>query len=480
MGWTVAIGVATAALVIVQAFVLARIVVAGFQQHASLADERGPIIVLAAVIAGRALLSVVAEGAAQASSARAKSELRRAVLAHSMRLGPVWLTGSKSGELTMLCTRGIDALDGYFARYLPQIGLACIVPASVVIAIWTQDALSALLIAVTLPLIPLFMAVIGSFTKRQVDRQWSAIALLSGHFLDVVAGLPTLKAFGRAKAQAASIAEVGDRYRRTTMGVLRVSFLSALALELVATLSVALVAVAIGLRLVSGHLTLTAGLTVLLLAPEAYLPLRLVGQHFHSAAEGIGAAERMTAILQTPVSVTGERTDIPDLASTEIVVDNVSFTYPSRTVPALSEQSLTIRPGSRDRAGRFQRGWKVHAARATHGFCLPRQWTGAPSRRDVTLPLSDVAPDAWRAQVAYSAASAAPRVGHGRRSRPTGCSRRNRRRRTPRLGVGWTRLERRRGTANPARRALDGHRRRRRRLVGRSGATSRACSHPVS
>ncbi|HVQ88079.1 MAG TPA: thiol reductant ABC exporter subunit CydD [Actinomycetes bacterium] len=398
----VLVGFLTAAFVIVQAFVLARIVVAGFQHGASLGDERGAIFFLAVVIACRALLAAATESAAHASSAGAKSELRRAVLAHALQLGPVWLSGSRSGELTMLCTRGIDALDGYFARYLPQIVLAVIVPISVVAAIATQDLVSALLVAVTLPLIPLFMAVIGSLTKRKVDRQWSAIALLSGHFLDVVAGLPTLKAFGRAKAQAASIAEIGDRYRRTTMGVLRVSFLSALVLELVATLSVALVAVAIGLRLVSGHLTLTAGLTVLLLAPEAYLPLRLVGQYYHSASEGIGAAERMTAILETPLPVVGDRDEIPDLSTTELVVENVTFTYPGHTAPAFAEQSLTIRPGAVTALAGPNGAGKSTLLTLLMSFATPDSGQVVLKSHDgTTTPLHDIAPDAWRAQIAY-------------------------------------------------------------------------------
>ena len=198
---TVVIGVLTAGLVITQAFVLARILVAGFQEGASLADERSAIVLLAILVLGRAALAWATESSANASSAQAKSELRAAVLDHAVRLGPVWLAGTRSGELTTLSTRGVDALDGYYARYLPQLVLACIVPVAVVVAIATQDLLSAVLVALTLPLIPLFMVIIGTFTRRSVDRQWSALAMLSGHFLDVVAGLPTLKAFGRSKAQ---------------------------------------------------------------------------------------------------------------------------------------------------------------------------------------------------------------------------------------------------------------------------------------
>ena len=409
---TVVIGVLTAGLVIVQAFDLARIIVAGFQQGASLESQRGPIALLAIVVLGRALLAWATEASAHASAAKAKSELRGSVLDHAVRLGPVWLAGTRSGELTTLCTRGVDALDGYFSRYLPQLVLACVVPVAVIAAIATQDLLSALLVALTIPLIPLFMVVIGSFTRRSVDRQWSALAVLSGHFLDVVAGLPTLKAFGRAKAQTASIAEVGDRYRRTTMGVLRVSFLSALVLELVATLSVAVVAVAIGLRLVSGDLTLVAGLTVLLLAPEAYLPIRLVGQYFHAAAEGVGAAERMIAVLETPLPMTGASTEVPDLRSTDVVVSGVTVTYPQRAVPALRDQTLVVRPGLVTAVAGTNGAGKSTVLALLMGFVAPAAGEVLLRGPDgSTVSLSSLSPDAWRSQISYLAQD--PHLGEG-------------------------------------------------------------------
>ena len=409
---TVVIGVLTAALVIVQAFVLARIVVAGFQQGASLEDERGAMIVLAGVVLGRAALAWATESSANASSAQAKSELRAAVLDHAVRLGPVWLAGTRSGELTTLSTRGVDALDGYYARYLPQLVLACIVPVAVIAAIATQDVLSAVLVALTLPLIPLFMVVIGTFTRRSVDRQWSALAMLSGHFLDVVAGLPTLKAFGRGKAQTATLAEVGDRYRRTTMGVLRVSFLSALVLELVATLSVAVVAVAIGLRLVSGGMTLTAGLTALLLAPEAYLPIRLVGQYFHAAAEGVGAAERMLAVLETPLPMTGSSTLVPDLGTAEIVVRDVTVRYPDRTAPALEHQDLVVRPGVVTALAGPNGSGKSTLLALLMGFVAPVEGVVLVRGTDGSeVSLADLDPDAWRTQISYLAQS--PYLGAG-------------------------------------------------------------------
>ncbi len=171
----------------------------------------------------------------------------------------------------------------------------------------TQDPLAAVIIALTVPIIPLFMVLIGRYTQARVDRQWATLGVLSGHFLDVVAGLPTLKIFNRAKAQVATIRAVGDQYRASTMGVLRISFLSSLVLELLASLSVAIIAVSIGLRLVEGTMELSTGLAVLILAPEVYLPLRLVGQHFHAAADGVGAAERMFEVLEADAPPRGDR-----------------------------------------------------------------------------------------------------------------------------------------------------------------------------
>ena len=190
------------------------------------------------------------------------------------------------------------------------------------------------------------MILIGLYTQGRVDKQWSTLSRLSGHFVDVVAGMSTLKAFGRAGAQAKTVREIGDRYQSTTMGVLRVSFLSALVLEVLAMLSVALVAVSIGLRLVDGTMTLQAGLLVLILVPEVYLPLRMVGTHFHAAAEGLGAARQMIEILEEDPPASGPRTDVPDLATATISFSDVGVGYVGREDSAVEGLSFAIAPGS--------------------------------------------------------------------------------------------------------------------------------------
>ena len=205
-----------------------------------------------------------------------KSQLRRRLTDHTLRLGPSWLAGHRSGEVTTLATRGLDGLDAYFARYLPQLVLACVVPFAVLIRVGLADWLSGLIIGLTLPLVPVFAILVGLHTKAVTQRQWRLLARLGGHFLDVVEGLPTLKLFGRAKPQAEVIGQVTDEYRIATMASLRIAFLSGFVLELTAALATALVAVEVGLRLLAGHMSYQTALLVLLLTPEAYLPLRAV------------------------------------------------------------------------------------------------------------------------------------------------------------------------------------------------------------
>lgn len=399
---TILLGLAAAGLIIAQAFLLARIIVAGFQREMTAADLAGPIGALLAVIAARAAIAWLIELTGHAGAARAKSELRMEVLHHVTRLGPGWLSQRETGELTTLCTRGIDSLDGYFANFLPQLVLAFTVPTLVIVAIFTQDPLSALLVLVTVPLIPVFMGVVGKFTGRSVDRQWDALASLTGYFRDVVAGLPTLKAFGRGKVQSTRLRHVGEQYRKTTLKVLRVSFLSSLVLELVATLSVAVVAVAIGLRLVSGGMSLTAGLTVLILAPEAYFPLRRLAQNYHAAAEGIGGADRMLDLLEVPIPEHGDPRTIPDLRTTAIHLNGVTVRYPGRPAAALRDVSLVIQPGVVTAITGLNGSGKSTVLSVLMGFATPRD--GTVELRDAAgsvLPLTGLAPAEWRAALAY-------------------------------------------------------------------------------
>ncbi|MFF4246071.1 thiol reductant ABC exporter subunit CydD [Streptomyces sp. NPDC001822] len=338
----VALGLVGAALVIAQAMLVADVVVGGFEDGLTAAGLRTPLLLLAAVALGRAFVAWLTELAAHRASAAVKSELRGRLMDRATELGPDWLGGQRTGSLVALATRGVDALDDYFSRYLPQLGLAVVVPVAVLARIVTEDWVSAAIIVVTLPLIPLFMVLIGWATQSRMDRQWRLLSRLSGHFLDVVAGLPTLKVFGRAKAQAESIRTITAQYRTATLKTLRIAFLSSFALELLATLSVALVAVTIGMRLVHGDLDLYTGLVILILAPEAYLPIRQVGAQYHAAAEGLSAAEEIFAVLETEPAAGGTQ-DVPGVLRLEL--DEVTVRHPGRTEPSLDAASLVVEPG---------------------------------------------------------------------------------------------------------------------------------------
>ena len=397
---TGALGVLQALLVIAQAGLLAYGISAAFTDGADLGDLRSTLVGLAAVVAARVVLVWLQESAAHRASASVKSSLRDQVVERATTLGPGWLSGQKSGELTTLATRGVDALDGYFAKYLPQLILAVLVPIAVLARIVTEDWVATVTIALTLPLIPVFMVLVGKATQARTQRQWSMLTRLGHHFLDVVAGLPTLKVFGRAKAQAVSIRTVTDDYRRATMSTLRVAFLSALVLELLATLSVALVAVGVGLRLAEGDMDLYTGLLILILAPEAYLPLRMVGVHYHASAEGMAAATKAFEVIETPLPPRGTAA-VP--APVGLRLRDVRVQYPGRVEPAVDGLSLRIARGEVVALAGPSGGGKSSVVAALMGF-VPLA-AGSIAVVDVDggeTSLAECDPDSWRAHVAWT------------------------------------------------------------------------------
>jgi ATP-binding cassette subfamily C protein CydD len=341
----VALGLFAAVLVLLQATLLASVVARAFA-GASLRDVSRDLVLLALAFSGRGLLAWGFELAGRRAASSVLSELRLALVERRLRGQPLALDGVEAGEVATSAVQGVDGLEAYFARYLPQLVLASVVPLAVLAWVATIDLTSAGVMLLTLPLVPVFMWLIGRYTEERTRQRWQALRLLSGHFLDVVRGLPTLQAFNRNRAQAGVLAEVGERYRRTTMATLRVGFLSGSVLELAATLGVALVAVEVGIRLVGGGLGLQAGLTVLVLAPELYLPLRRLAAEFHASADGLAVAERMLELLDAPPAVrAGGRLVPPTPREAPVRFESVSFTYPSRPALVLDRFELELRPG---------------------------------------------------------------------------------------------------------------------------------------
>jgi ATP-binding cassette, subfamily C, bacterial CydD len=405
---TVVLGLVTTGLVLAQAGLLAH-ALASPATGVGVAALGGTLALLGVVLAGRAAAVYGGEIAALRAAAAVKSQLRRKLTAHVLRLGPAWLSGQRPGEVATLSTKGLDGLDPYFARFLPQLVLAVLVPIAVLARVAVADWISALVIAVTLPLIPVFAVLIGLQTRAKTERQWRLLARLGGHFLDVVEGLPTLKLFGRADAQTEVISEVTDAYRSATMSTLRVAFLSALVLELSAALATALVAVEVGLRLLAGHMSYQTALLVLLLTPEAYLPLRAVGTQFHASMDGVTAAGRACEILDTPLPAAAAPAaphrlgaGAPagaDLTRDTIFLNGLTLAYPTRQIPALDQVSLVIQPGDRITLTGPSGAGKSSLLALLLRFAEPtagRIEIGSPG---TDLAALDVA--AWRRQIAW-------------------------------------------------------------------------------
>jgi len=362
----VALAVGMSLLVLVQAVLLARVAARAFA-GASLAEVTWPLVALAGVVVARSLAAWGFEVAGRRAAVDVVSVLRLDLVRARLRRDPTALDGAQSAELATAAVSGVEALELTFARYVPQVALAIVVPVAVLALVASIDLVAAGVMLLTLPLVPVFMWLVGRYTAQRARERWQALALLSGHFLDVVRGLPTLRAFNRATAQAERIATVSDEYRHATMGTLRIAFLSGAILELAATLGIALVAVVVGVRLAEGGIGFEPALTILVLAPELYLPLRNLAAQWHASADGEAVAERMLDLgaaddardnLPQARSSAAPKSEsacnnlsqassgpAPDPATVGIRLAHVSFRYASREVDVLRGLELELGAG---------------------------------------------------------------------------------------------------------------------------------------
>jgi thiol reductant ABC exporter CydD subunit len=390
------LGVLAALLVLAQAVLLAHVAARSFA-GASLHEVAGPLVALGAVVCARAGAAWGFEVVGRRAAGRILSRLRLDLVEHRLLGRPA--DGADSSEVATISVTGVDALEATFARYLPQVVLAIVVPLAVLALVASIDLTSAGIMLLTLPFVPVFMWLIGRYTEQRAQERWEALSLLAHHFADVVRGLPTLRAFNRSRAQAEQIELVGDRYRAATLGTLRVAFLSGTVLELAATIGVALVAVTVGVRLVDGGLGFQAGLTVLVLAPELYLPIRNVAAQFHASADGAAVAGRLLDLSEAvpALGAVRPRLEAPDLRIATIRLERVSLRYPGRGAPALDGVDLELEAGEAVALVGPSGAGKSTIASLLLGLAEPTDGRVLVDGLDVAA----LDPRAWRRQLAW-------------------------------------------------------------------------------
>jgi ATP-binding cassette subfamily C protein CydD len=383
---------------VLQAYFLSRTIHQVFLGHQALGDVLSLLIGYFGLAILRAALTWGSEAMAQYFAIRIKGSLRKKLMDHLLRLGPGFTRQERTGELVSTITEGIEVLEAYFGQYLPQLALAALVPLSFLAFIFPLDPTTALVLLFTAPLIPFFMILIGSATITLAQRQWTALSHMSAFFLDVIQGLTTLKILGRSRDQIALIAQISDQFRERTMDVLKIAFLSALVLELVATISTAVVAVEVGLRLLYGRLSFDQALFVLLLAPEFYLPLRSLGARFHMGAAGVTAAKRIFEILDTKIAQS-KASSYSMSAHPHICFEQVSYQYPQRYAPAVHEISFTLAPGEKVALVGPSGCGKSTVADLLMGFLLPNEGKILVDGH----PLEHLDLTAWRTKLSWVA-----------------------------------------------------------------------------
>lgn len=388
-------GTLSAALIIAQCFLISLAISPVIDGTAGPQDALPFVGALGLVVLGRMLITWVQESFGHRAALETISTLRKKVLDRAGSLGPRWLA-SRTSSIVTFTTRGLEDLEPYFVKYLPQLLLcATVTPASLIVVL-LLDWPSAILIVFCIPIIPVFMILIGKMTENTSEKKMAAMESLGDQVLDLIAGLPTLKSLGREQGPARRVDDLGKSYTSTTMAALRIAFLSGTVLEFLATLSTALVAVEVGFRMVYGYLDLTTGLIIIMLTPEIFKPLREVGSQFHASTDGLAAAEQAITVIETPLPERG-KAEAPDLATTDIVIADLSVIAEGRGITAPADLTATVRHGSITVLAGPSGAGKSTTVSVLLGLLTPT--SGSISAAGI--PVSHMAEESWWSQITW-------------------------------------------------------------------------------
>ena len=391
-------GILAGLLTIAQAWVLSAVINDAFLKHASIEQVVNNLLLFVLFSVVRAGMHWLSRERGGALAGKIKIKLRNMLTRRLDSLGPLYTYGEKSGELNNTAYNGVEALDAYFSAYIQQLFFSAIIPVSVLLVVFPFDLLTGFVFLLTAPIIPVFMILIGQQAKSMTEKQWKSLSRMSAHFLDALQGLTTLKLFGRSKEESKQIFRVSDQFRQKTMGVLKIAFLSALVLEMAATISTAVVAVEIGLRLMYAHMAFQPALFILILAPEFYQPMRQLGARFHAGMDGVTAAARIYEILEMPLpKVSGKKPTLSITLPEPVTFKDVSFTYPNAQTAAVKRLSFNIQPNSKVALVGKSGSGKTTIAALLLRFASPQQGTIFIGTKDLkTIPEQD-----WLQQVSW-------------------------------------------------------------------------------